>query len=53
MECVTCKTKMICVDDVNDMGARIDWLECPKCKSKAEIIYGERGKYIEKLVWKR
>jgi hypothetical protein len=43
MECITCKTKMKCVDDVNDISTRIDWLECSKCKSKAEIQYGENG----------
>lgn len=53
MECITCKTKMKCVDDVNDISIRIDWEECPKCGSKAEIQYGENGKYITKVIWQR
>ena len=53
MECPTCKTKMVCYDDVNDMSVRIDWVRCPKCDSKAEIQYGQNGKYIEKINWNR
>lgn len=50
MECLTCKTQMECVDDVNEISTRIDWLECPKCGSKAEIQFGDRGKFIEKVI---
>jgi Zn finger protein HypA/HybF involved in hydrogenase expression len=53
VKCITCKTKMKCVDDVNNIHTRIDWEECPKCKSKAEIIYGNNGEYINKIVWIR
>lgn len=53
MECITCKETMKCVNDVNDISIRIDWLECPKCKSTAEVIYGANGKYITKVTWKR
>ena len=53
MECLTCHTQMKCVDDVNEVSTRIDWEECPKCHSKAEIVYGGNGKYIEKVNWER
>lgn len=53
MKCITCKTEMKCVNDVCDVGARIDWEECPKCSSKAEIIYGNGGEYIKKVTWER
>lgn len=53
MECITCKTEMICENDVNDISNRIDWLVCPKCNSVAEIRYGGNGKYIEKVIWDR
>lgn len=53
MECHTCRTKMKCYDDVNDISTRIDWLKCPKCGSWAEVEYGENGKYINKVTWKR
>jgi hypothetical protein len=44
---------MICCDDVNDISARIDWVKCPKCGSKAEIEYGNHGEFINKVIWKR
>lgn len=53
MKCITCKTKMICIDDVNDISVRIDLEECPECKSIAEIHYGENGRYVEKIIWER
>lgn len=53
MECITCKTEMKCINDVNEMSARIDWLKCPKCGSKAEIIYAYHGRYIAKVTWQR
>ena len=53
VKCLTCKTEMMCIDDVNDIGTRIDWVECPKCKSKAEIQYGNNGEYILKVIWTR
>lgn len=53
MECFTCKTKMDCFNDVNDISIRIDWVKCPKCNSEAQIDYGQNGKYIEKVLWKR
>src|SRR5512138_57477 len=45
MKCLTCNTEMVCYNDVNDIYQRIDWLKCPKCDSKAEIIYGNHGEY--------
>lgn len=53
MECYTCKTKMECVDDINTEFLRIDWFKCPKCKSKAEVIYGNHGEYIKRVIWER
>jgi len=44
---------MKCIDDVNDISVRIDFVKCPKCGSKANIIYGNNGEYIEKVEWKR
>ena len=53
MECFTCKSKMKCTDDINEITTRIDFMECPKCKSTASIIYGENGKYINEVIWNR
>lgn len=53
MECFTCKEKMKCIDDINTDIVRIDLMECPKCASKAEIHYGENGKYVKKVIWNR
>jgi hypothetical protein len=44
---------MKCTDDVNQETVRIDWLECPKCGSKAEIRYYNHGECIEKAIWIR
>lgn len=53
MKCVTCKTKMECIDDVNETHTRIDFVKCPKCGSTANIIYGDNGEYIKKVEWQR
>lgn len=53
MKCITCSTIMKCVSDVNDISTRIDFVECPKCHSKANIIYGNNGEYISEVNWKR
>jgi Zn finger protein HypA/HybF involved in hydrogenase expression len=53
MKCHTCATIMKCYDDVNEVHARIDWVKCPKCGSKATITYGNYGEYIEKVEWRR
>ncbi len=53
MKCITCATTMKCVNDVNDISIRIDWVECPKCKSKAEIQYGNNGEFMSKVIWER
>ncbi|MCX8129796.1 MAG: hypothetical protein N3I35_06820 [Clostridia bacterium] len=53
MKCFTCKTEMNCYDDVNEISKRIDFVECPKCHSKADIIYCNHGEYIESVNWKR
>jgi hypothetical protein len=53
MKCFTCKTEMICYDDVNESHTRIDWVKCPKCNSTAEIQYGIHENYIEQVIWNR
>lgn len=53
MRCFTCKTEMKCYNDVCEEGARIDFVECPKCQSRADIIYGNRGEYINRVLWFR
>ena len=57
MKCHTCKTEMICYNDVNEISTRIDFEKCPKCNSKADITYGNNGEYALKVVlwerWKR
>jgi len=56
MKCITCETEMKCVNDVNDISTRIDWLDCPKCGSTAEITYGTNGaerQLIKKVIWNR
>lgn len=40
------KTVMKTIDDTSV----IDLLECPKCKSKAVVTYGNNGEYIVKVV---
>ena len=53
MKCITCKTQMKCVSDVSDIYVRIDFVECPKCGSKADIIYGNNGEYVDQVNWRR
>lgn len=53
MKCITCKTKMKCEDDINEISIRVDFEYCPKCGSVAEIVYGNNGEYVEKVTWKR
>ena len=36
MECYTCKSIMKCVDDINTGFLKLEYYECPKCKSKQE-----------------
>lgn len=53
MKCYTCKSTMRCYDDINNEMSRVDYYECTKCKSKALVIYGNNGEYINKVVWER
>lgn len=53
MNCILCNTEMTCVDDVVTEMLRIDWLECTKCKSHSQIKYGDNGRVIDEIVWKR
>lgn len=55
MKCLTCKEKMECINDVNNVSVRIDWLECPKCKSTAQVEYEVNGEHISirKVLWER
>jgi len=39
MKCIICESEMENIDDVNNISNRIDWMICPKCGTKAEIIY--------------
>jgi len=53
MKCITCKTIMVCFDDVNEISTRIDFVKCPKCSSTADIMYGNNGEYINQVNWRR
>lgn len=53
MDCFTCHTEMKCYNDVNDEALRIDWYKCPKCGSRAEVEYGDHGRYKTKVTWIR
>ena len=53
MRCLTCSTIMKCVNDVNESHTRIDFVECPKCDSKADIIISVNNGHIEKVNWTR
>jgi hypothetical protein len=53
MKCFTCKTEMKCYSDVNDISNRIDFVKCEKCGSRADIVYGNNGEFIEVVYWKR
>jgi DNA-directed RNA polymerase subunit RPC12/RpoP len=53
-ECMTCHERMVCVDDVVTQSLRLDFLECPKCKSRAEVEYNSYGTcYIKGFKWWR
>ena len=53
MICHCCNEQMKCVDDVNEISTRIDWMRCPKCNSFAEIEYDTSSHKIIQVVWKR
>ena len=53
MDCLTCNDLMVCYDDVNTETIRIDFVYCRRCGSEAVITYGDHGKYISKVTWKR
>lgn len=53
MKCYTCKSKMKCVDDINMDILRVDFFSCEKCKSVAEVRYGNNGEYILTVNWMR
>jgi len=53
MKCITCKTIMVCFDDVNEVSTRIDFVKCPKCGLSADIIYSNNGEYISQVNWRR
>lgn len=51
MKCLQCQSEMKCVNDVNDISTRIDWLKCPVCGSTGTIIYnGGMGPDRNKVV---
>jgi len=39
MKCITCKTIMICIDDVNEISTSIDFVKCPKCGPSKSFFY--------------
>lgn len=51
MKCLTCNTKMKCYDDVTTNFTRIDWVQCPECESRAELLYDNGTKQIKKVTW--
>lgn len=53
MDCFTCQTAMKNVNDVVTNSVRIDWKQCPKCGSVAQINYNPIKLYIESVHWKR
>lgn len=53
MKCIICNVEMRCVDDVNDISTKIDWVVCPVCGTKAEINFTADRKNIEKVIWER
>lgn len=53
MKCFTCSTEMQNVNDVVMSSVRIDWKQCPKCGSEAQINYHPRELFIESVYWKR
>jgi hypothetical protein len=53
LDCIMCGTEMICTNDVNEEMYRIDFVDCPKCKSQATVIYEDRGKVVSRIEWRR
>lgn len=54
MKCLECGEEMLCVDDVNDISTKIDFLKCEKCGATAEITYDNNiQKRKEMVVWKK
>lgn len=52
MKCFKCNTEMKCYDDINYETVRMDFEKCPKCNSKAEIIYNISTHTISKVIWR-
>lgn len=52
MRCLKCNTQMDCVDDVVTTFLRVDWFECPVCKSKAEVHYDVKTMEMTNFNWK-
>jgi Zn finger protein HypA/HybF involved in hydrogenase expression len=52
MICLRCNNKMKCYDDVNYIDTRIDFVQCPMCDAKGEIIYKQDRMTIDKVNWK-
>lgn len=43
---------MECIDDICYTTVRIDFEQCPKCHSKADIIYNSKNE-IAKVEWSK
>lgn len=52
MNCQKCKTPMNLYENNDGIVVRIDWLKCPQCNSKAEIIYDAQTNEIKHLSWR-
>lgn len=49
--CVKCRTKMDCIDDINYDTVRIDYYQCPNCKSQETVQYNPHSMELIKLEW--
>lgn len=43
MYCCLCKTELVCYDDVNNTGFRADFMKCPNCGVKADVILSNQS----------
>ena len=53
MRCLQCEIEMECYNDVNDVGARIDWERCPNCGAESTIVYNVNTLNVIHSSWKQ
>lgn len=53
IKCYTCCEVMKCVDDINQEHLRVDWYNCPRCSSWAEVILDSKDYYVKSVEWHR